>query len=143
MKNSNELHVAVLRRPEVLDRIEEKIDKSAGPDGCWPWMAYDGPFPVVHEGEKITLTIYRMVWIIANGPIPPGRKRYVVRCLDNKLCCNPKHLSLGSKWDVARAALERGERRAARNRAEGAERIRRDMVARGLVVDTRSAGGSE
>lgn len=72
-----------------------KIDRSGGPDSCWPWKAYrtiDG-YGQIGRFQRI-LRAHRVAWELTNGPIPPNI--FVCHRCDNPPCCNPAHLFLGS-----------------------------------------------
>jgi hypothetical protein len=76
-------------------RFEAMVDKSAGPDACWPFtggLNADGygHFPCSINGklEQRSNRIAHLLWI---GPIHEGM--YVLHtCKQNRRCCNPKHL---------------------------------------------------
>ena len=82
----------------------KKVDER-GPDECWPWLGAvtkdgHGRYHVrSYRGVKKerTLKAYRIVWEIANGPVPDGKS--VCHSCHNPLCCNPKHLYLGDPLD--------------------------------------------
>jgi len=87
----------------LADRFWPKVDKSGGPDSCWPWIAGKvggtGYGKIQGEGGASGphLRAHRVSWELSNGPVPDG-KRVLHRC-DNPPCCNPAHLFLGTDAD--------------------------------------------
>jgi hypothetical protein len=97
----------------VTDRFWSKVDRSGGPDACWPWMAYRnrdgyGSFRV----DDHTESAHRVAWVEENGPVPEGMD--VLHHCDNPPCCNPRHLFLGTAADNARDSVAKGRHQAAR-----------------------------
>jgi hypothetical protein len=92
-------------RGTVEHRFWRKVDRR-GPNECWPWLGntlVQGYGSIGSGGRNGKhLRAHRVAWELANGPIPKstGHHGTVVRhkC-DNRLCCNPSHLEIGTQGD--------------------------------------------
>lgn len=111
---------------EVEARFWKKIDKKEDLISCWNWKAGKqskgyGSFGV--GGGKTELA-HRMAYEITFGSIPDG---LIVRhkC-DNRTCCNPGHLLLGTIADNNRDTVMRG--RTARGERNGRAKLKEFQV---------------
>lgn len=84
-------------RPDLLLRFHERVDRSAGPKGCWEWTAgktaagYGELFTGNRDGAQGRVVLaHRVAWSLTNGPIPPGLT--IDHLCRVKSCCNPAHL---------------------------------------------------
>lgn len=89
-----------------------RVDQSGGANACWPWRGAINAsgYGSVSIRSKIR-TASRIAYELANGPIPKGLGYHgnVVRhSCDNRPCCNPQHLILGTQADNNRDRDERG-----------------------------------
>lgn len=110
--------------PETIERFWAKVDRSAGPDACWPWAAGRrgrGDYGGFCAGGR-ALRSHRVAYALAVGPIPTGM--FVCHRCDNPPCCNPAHLFVGTAADnkadcVAKARHATGDRTRPETRAKG------------------------
>lgn len=85
--------------PTRIDRFNSKIDRSGGPDGCWPWTGYVDPdtgYGQFWDGTRL-VKAHRFAF----GDVPPGlvvdhHCHNMSGCRDvpcaHRRCCNPAHL---------------------------------------------------
>lgn len=99
------------------DRLWARVDKShgQGPGGdCWEWRGYVHPtgygqLSVDAKGKNINSN--RAAYMVSKGEIPDGM--WVLHTCDNRLCCNPDHLWLGTPKDNTQDMIAKGRRRKA------------------------------
>ena len=84
--------------PDWINRFWSKVDRSGGPDACWPWTGVRGPlgYGRIHSPRpnRRNLHAHRIAWTMTRGEIPDGL--CVCHSCDNPSCCNPAHLWLGT-----------------------------------------------
>jgi len=95
----------------VLATFWDNVDRSGGPEACWPWMRAVGGkgYGNVPDGVGRTLRSSRVAWELTHGPIADGL--FVLHRCDNRPCCNPAHLFLGTAGDNIRDCVAKGRHR--------------------------------
>lgn len=96
-----------LPRRSIAERLDRKLDKSAGPDGCWFFKGFKDRkgYGLIRSGNKLRFA-HRVAWETANGPVQDDL--LVCHRCDVPRCCNPSHLFLGTHVDNMRDKSEKG-----------------------------------
>jgi len=79
------------------------VDMSC-PDGCWPWTG--SRFPKGYGRFGAGLLAHRVIYQLSKGPIPDGM--VICHSCDNRPCCNPDHLWVGTYADNTNDARIKG-----------------------------------
>jgi hypothetical protein len=83
-------------------RFWVKVDKTAGPEACWPWTAGVSP---THGYGSIwwlghTALAHRIAYTLTHGPIPP--ELTIDHLCHLRTCCNPAHMELVTQAENTR-----------------------------------------
>lgn len=79
--------------PKQVARFWSKVDRSGGPDACWPWLrGKRNGYGRVDIGY-VMYESHRVAYALVNG-VDPG-ERLVLHTCDSPPCCNPAHHFLG------------------------------------------------
>lgn len=77
----------------LLERIDERTDKSGGADACWIWTGgHSRKFiPMIYH-DGLTPPVRRLIWQMLHGDMKPGRAASTT--CGTRLCVHPAHLKL-------------------------------------------------
>lgn len=118
------------RPKNTPDNFWRKIDRR-GRDECWPWLRAVRNGYGNHCVSRVTVYAHRYAYFLANT-VPPPADRQVMHTCNNKLCCNPRHLKIGTASENTQDAYRDGLARAgvrshkAKFSTETIEQIRSD-----------------
>jgi len=93
-------------KPTFEERFWNNVDRRE-PDECWEWMRKSfvkGYGRIRRNGRKEM--VHRISWELHFGPIPEGMM--VCHHCDNRKCCNPAHLFLGTGSDNMQDMIQKG-----------------------------------
>jgi hypothetical protein len=104
----------VVTDEEIARRFWANVDKR-GADECWPWkQRVAGPgYGILRIGRSWVETAHRISWRLHFGDIPdlPAAGHHgtcVLHRCDNRACCNPGHLFIGTQGDNVDDMLAKG-----------------------------------
>ena len=92
--------MAVRRIQSLAERFWPKVDRSGGPDVCWPWTGArskktSAHYGVIRKGGKLLGAHRVSLALVKSGGRMPKGKDACHKC-DNPICCNPDHLFWGT-----------------------------------------------
>ena len=114
-------------------RLLEKIEFSS-PDECWEWVGsltakgYGQLYPERGAGLGYQAS-HRLAYIFFRGCIGD---MHVLHSCDNRKCCNPKHLFLGTNEDNMRDKCAKGRAFTKSKILESDVKVIREMVTQGI-----------
>jgi hypothetical protein len=127
--------------PSVVSRFWPRVDRSAGPDGCWEWQGYRNRSGYGEIGaggkDRGNFATHRLALELATGqPIPDGM--WALHHCDNPPCVNPLHLYVGDRQQNVADAVARDRFARPRNELSVQARLSDLQVA---DIRSRWAGG--
>lgn len=93
-------------RESLEERFWRQVDRSGGPDACWPWTG--SRFHFGHGNVWVggrNRPAHRIAVLLVTGKEPEGVGRHTC---DNPPCCNPAHIVEGTQGDNVRDRSVRG-----------------------------------
>ena len=101
------------KRPNLTDeeRFWERVDRSGGPNACWPWIAGMAQGYGVLSVNGISVRAHRFSYVLHHGaPLGLG-KLWVLHQCHNPACVNPQHLRLGTPCENSREKVQSNRHR--------------------------------
>lgn len=135
-------------RGSVVDRLWRQIDIRSESE-CWPWKAKSliKGYGVIGFGSRVggKILAHRLVWMLThkkdfklNDIQSPECRIVVMHTCDNRLCCNPAHLVIGTQKDNVHDMDAKGRRvnRQVKGEMHGNAKLTDDAV-RSIRADSR------
>lgn len=117
---------APMRPRTIAERFWAHVDRSGGPNACWPWTGYlskrgYGRFSLSDGTSK---SAHRVAWELEHGCSVLPFIEICHNCPngDNPTCVNPRHLFMGTRQDNAADCVAKG--RSARGERSGQAKLR-------------------
>lgn len=98
------------RKEEITEQFWSKVRKG-GVDECWEWTAGKhsngyGQFTIYNKGKYFKLPPHRFSYFLSGKGFP--HDLFVLHKCDNRACCNPIHLFIGTQMDNIHDMIKKG-----------------------------------
>lgn len=116
---------AARKTPEALKaRFWAKVDKSAGPEACWPYTGSitSHGYGCAQSGNGRVIGAHKLAYLLTKGIVADGL--HVMHSCDYRRCCNPSHLSIGTRQDNMDDMAVKGRGRKDQSRKLDADKAR-------------------
>lgn len=101
-------------------RFWTTVDRSAGPDSCWPSrLRKRGGYGQASRNGRMT-GAHRLAYEFSIGAVPDSL--FVLHRCDNRPCCNPAHLFVGTNADNMADMVAKGRSNKPRGDANGSRK---------------------
>lgn len=99
-------------RLSLWERWERYVDRSGGPNACWPWIgSIRNGYGQMRIGSQTDGTrrmegSHRVAYMLHVGALVDGL--VVMHACDNRRCCNPAHLRQDTQSENVRDCVAKG-----------------------------------
>lgn len=92
-----------------VERFVSTVDRSGGPDACWPWTGYRNSkgYGWVNWSKGHNTSAARIAFFLATDT-EPAVGALIMHSCDNPPCCNPSHLRIGSASENSSDMINKG-----------------------------------
>lgn len=119
--------IAEILSPETVFQFWKRVIPNEDEDECWGWSGYTARGYGSFEADGKKWAAHQVAWDLFNGK--SHRPFWVLHRCDNPICCNPKHLFLGTNRDNVIDSIRKGNHGCKGNRIPNAlvDQIREDF----------------
>lgn len=111
----------------VVERFWSRVAITADPSKCWEWQGVilDSGYGQIRIHQR-GISTHRLAYELTNGAIPHGLN--VCHTCDNKKCCNPAHLFLGTALDNTLDKMKKGRQAVLQGESHGSHKLTAEQV---------------